>query len=511
MTRPWIFLLLPAVSACGGTSTVDACSSVAGTCLSVQVEGSSSLRFDTLSFHVVGGGFDVTKQTSPAKGGVVEPPVAAALIFDSPAASGNFSVEAVAELGGSPIASGFAPAVIVADHHQTVVLSLTAASGWPDLAMSVAEDMSKETDGGGGEPDLGGGDMPASVFVPTHVLASTIVAGAPDLVLSANPSTIDTTALTINGATSPYFVKQTSGGTTYAVLFTRAFSVQNQLVITGGAPLIVAARDVVTVTASINLNGSSVNSGPGALSTGVGIGSVGATFVNQERESSGGGGGSYGSLGGPGGTGDPTVIPAGASGVRYGNVFSDPLVGGSVGGAGGDTTTGGGGGGGALQISSPVSISIASTATINAGGGGGSGGGAGLSGGGGGGSGGELFFEAPTITNAGTLVANGGGGGGGGSGGSGGTPTTSGSDGNPGPGAAMGGTGGVPMGSNGGNGAAGPAGAFVDATPGSGVNSKGGGGGGGAGKIWLRYRSSSTPSLNSTRISPPAGIDTTFP
>ncbi len=341
-------------------------------------------------------------------------------------------------------------------------------------------------------------DGPTS-FVPIHVLAGTLMPGAPDLILSASPSTVDTSALTIDGATSPYFVRQ--GG--YAVLLAEAFAVQGPLVIQGASPLIVAASGRVTVTANIDLGASRGVAGPGANSTGAG--GAGTTFLGPDvRASSGGGGGSYGTPGSQGSTFNPTIIPAGYGGAPYGMTTADPLTGGSPGGNGGFRTGNvglGGGGGGALQISSAVSIRI--EASINAGGGGGGGGGEGSSGGGGGGAGGEILLEAPIIAISGTLAANGGGGGGGGSGDAG-PPGTNGQDGGTGPGRAMGGTGGIPQGCDGGAGSIGPAGGEQPAHC---INSKGGGGGGGAGWIWLRYRAATPPDLTGATITPPAGID----
>jgi hypothetical protein len=370
----------------------------------------------------------------------------------------------------------------------------------------------KSSNGGPPDADVDASippDVPAgpAAFKPVHVLAATLLAGAPDLVLSG-AGTIDTTALTINGATSAFFVRQDP----YAVLLAAAFSVQNPIKITGSAPLIVVATDRVTIDASIDLHAVGSAAGPGAATAGAGVGGAGSSFLVPnvgERESSGGGGGSYGSLGGPGGSSDTTHTPAGASGTRYGAQLTEPLIGGSPGGAGGFVTLGGGGGGGALQISSAVSITIA--ATINAGGGGGATGGTGLAGGSGGGAGGEILLEAPTITMMGSsaLVAAGGGGGGGGANGS--MPGSPGNDGPPGPGVASGGAGGVPQGSAGGAGAGGTTTAFAEAVAGGNPNSKAGGGGGGAGRIWLRYRASSPPTLRTDFISPPAGMDSTLP
>jgi len=380
----------------------------------------------------------------------------------------------------------------------------TAACGDPamsmphhDAAIEGVLDSTGMLDGG-----MDGGilDGPTS-FVPIHVLPATLLPGAPDLVLSASPSTIDTSMLTIDGATSPYFVRQ--GG--YAVLLAGAFAVQGPVVIKGSAPLIVAANGRVTVTANIALGAAHAVPGPGATSTGAG--GAGTTMLGFEvRASSGGGGGSYGTPGSQGSTYNATIIPAGHGGAVYGMSSGDPLIGGSPGGNGGFSIGAvglGGGGGGALQISSAISIRI--EASVNAGGGGGGGGLGGSTGGGGGGDGGEILLESPSITISGTLAANGGGGGGGGSGDAG-PPGTNGQDG--GASRAMGGTGGIPQGCNGGAGSIGPSGGEA---PDPCINSKGGGGGGGAVWIWLRYRTATPPDLTSANITPPASMDPALP
>lgn len=381
---------------------------------------------------------------------------------------------------------------------------LITACGYPPLPDGRAADASEV----GTADDAALPADAAAAFAPLHVLPATMMSGAPDLVLSTGPLLIDTTNLMISGAPSAYFVRQDS----YTVLFANTFSVQNNLVIMGASPLIVVASGKVTIGANISLNANGLARGPGAMVGGGGAGGPGATNVIVERESSGGGGGSYGTVGGLGGSMDATGTPPGSHGVVYGTDPDAPLVGGSPGGDGGFTSAPqglGGAGGGALQISSAVSIQI--SGTLNAGGGGGRGGGTGSSGGGGGGSGGEILLEAPVIlmTGTATLVANGGGGGGGGANGS--TSAGDGASGAPSPQIATGGSGGVPEGSPGGAGAAGVAGAFADAQPGGGANSKGGGGGGGAGRIWLRYRATTPPTLNGAQISPSPGLDPTLP
>lgn len=380
-----------------------------------------------------------------------------------------------------------------------LVVSGAAACGYPGLPEL-----------GGPEITLDGSVDGSAAFLPSHLLPQTLIASAPDLGLSATPTIIDTSALTINGVTSSYFVQQSE----YAVLFANIFSVTQPVTIQGTSPLIVVAYDHVIISASIDLGAKGPTSGPGALTSGPGGGGPGATFATPRR-ASGGGGGSYGTLGGSGGPPGDTATPAGSSGVIYGRQPDAPLVGGAPGGAGGyfigsGTFLGkGGGGGGALQISSRVSIDIGATAINAGGGGGGRARGTGC-GGGGGGAGGEIFIEAPLIMISGTLAANGGGGGPGASGNTS-DDGTDGLDGSPGASPAPGGNAGQPNGAPGGAGAAGTAGSFVEAQLGSSGASDWGGGGGGAGRIWLRYRAATPPDLRQAVISPPASLEPMLP
>jgi hypothetical protein len=361
---------------------------------------------------------------------------------------------------------------------------------------------------GGG---LFGGDARAgaAAFVPSHLVQGTVPSGGPDVTVTGNPTTIDTDHLTIDGKTSAYFVLRNG----YAVLSGNRVVLDHDVVIIGPRPLIIAAEGDVTVTASIDLSAHGSAPGPGAATFGAGEGGPGDTFITPggaARVSSGGGGGGHGSPGAAGGDSEGEIIPPGVGGMVYGAQLADRLIGGAPGGAGGDGGTAGGAGGGALQISSATSISITGP-HIAAGGGGGEGGGGSASGGAGAGAGGELFLEAPVLTIASTLAANGGGGGGGG--GEAGQPQggTDGSDGLIGAAPAPGGVGGIPMGSDGGAGAAGTSASFLGAQPGSGGNSNGGGGGGGAGRIWLRYEAATPPVTTGAVISPPATLDPTLP
>ncbi len=229
------------------------------------------------------------------------------------------------------------------------------------------------------------------------------------------------------------------------------------------------ARDLVTVAGGC---------GPGAT----------AKSVTGNNNDSGGGGGGGGGSGAAG----TTVTPSsgGVGGAACLATTLVPLVGGSGGGNGsksdGLVPGKGGGGGGAFQLTALDQITVSGTITM--GGGGGAGGVAGVmvgttgtansGGGGGGGAGGAILLEAPTLTIAGFLAANGGGGGGGGEGSAAGMP---GNNGNASTAPAIGGApaSGAGAGGNGGAGTTAP-------TTVTGATSNGGGGGGGVGAIYLR-------------------------
>lgn len=350
-------------------------------------------------------------------------------------------------------------------------------------------------------------------FAPLHVLPETLLKAGPQyLYLRGTPTIIDTTALTIDGVANPYFMRQGN----YAVLLTTTLTVASPVTLTGTSPLIIVAEEQVVISALIDASAIGRAPGPGASTSGAGAGGAGQSVLLAQRASSGGGGAGYGTVGAAGGTNNSTSYPAGAGGPTYGMGPADTLVGGARGGHGGFSLGSvgapgtGGAGGGALQISSALSIEIDAAGHLKASGGGGAGGYGGFVGGGGGGSGGELLLEAPQLTIAGKLTANGGGGGGGGAGCGG--CSTIGADGTDGLGSASpaaGGTGGIPQGSAGGAGASIPP--FASARPGTGMNSKGGGGGGGAGRIWLRFNAATPPIIMSATISPPHGTDSSLP
>jgi hypothetical protein len=223
---------------------------------------------------------------------------------------------------------------------------------------------------------------------------------------------------------------------------------------------------IILVLTTVDVQGTvSVTAGgyqAGAIFRGPGAGQFGPNGQNT----AGGGGASYCGIGGTGGVAGATVPPQ--AGSAYGDAKLNPLLPGS---AGSGTCGPASNGGGALQIVAGTSIAIRQYAVINAGG-------FSSSCGNSAGSGGAILLEAPTVTIAGHVVANGG---------AGSTPSAEGAnastDGNP----ALGGNAGVDGGlSVGGNGSS-----LTDVNGGNAVAGSDGnaGGGGGAGRIRINTMS----------------------
>jgi hypothetical protein len=307
-------------------------------------------------------------------------------------------------------------------------------------------------------------------------------------------------------------------GPELAVLRVRNFSLGS-----GGSIRGIGARPLVVIAESIMLEGvidvgsrHEERGAGGHIEGGTGIGSAGNHL--QTYSDSGAGGGSYGGTGARGGHArcQTECIPDRLlSGGNPGTAYNDALAklgGGSSGGRSWFTSQptacerkAPGAGGGAIQLYARTTIMIGASGGINAGGGGGRGGDQcnepyNFLAGHGGGSGGAIYLQSPTVTNAGTLAANGGGGGaGGGNNGDGGD----GNDGTLGTTAASGGSEAGSYSARGGNGATGGAGAEIGSEGPDQGNA--GGGGGGVGQIVIRYRANATAGVAS-----PAAQSSTF-
>lgn len=264
-------------------------------------------------------------------------------------------------------------------------------------------------------------DASAATIVPLHVPGE--VAGTGDVSIQSS-MTINTTDLSI-GSTLPAGVTFTAvvqtTGPEVAVLHVRTFTIGAPAVVRviGLRPLIVIASGKIEIVGILDAGAQRDTPGAGgyAIDAGPGKGGPG-THAGSFRDSGGGGGGfgTPGGMGGLGGFGCSPFALGGAAGVAYGNSTLTSLVGGAGGGTGYATSCPSlpaGAGGGAVQLSSATDILI--SGKLNAGGGGG---GAGLgnncvqiSAGSGGGSGGAIVLQAPSVSVAGVIAANGGAGG----------------------------------------------------------------------------------------------------
>jgi hypothetical protein len=296
---------------------------------------------------------------------------------------------------------------------------------------------------------------------------------------------------------------------TVNLIVVKSLTVQSlTCVVTGSGstslPLVIVSLSDVTLDMGAGLLGNSTLSesaaGPGAP---VGNDSMGAGSGGGAPGSTGGtgaGGGSYCGVGGTGGSG-------GAASTPYGSIDIRPLTGGSAG--GGSNGAPGGDGGGGIQIVAQRSITIAAGCFISVSGGGGANGHVGPQGsctwavGGGGGSGGAILLEAPTVTVAGALVANGAQGGGATSGQDGwdalpvSTATTPAASAMTTPVGGAGGAGTTPYGGSGQNG-------NLECADSNGYSS--GGGGGGVGRIRINT-SSGTAATTGATLSPDPSPD----
>lgn len=333
-------------------------------------------------------------------------------------------------------------------------------------------DGSPGLDAEGNRPDAG---VP---FAPSNIGPTSYRLDGSDFSIGLVTTTvIDTTNLTIDGATSPTFVADGN----IAVWSLHEVDISGTLEVKGTRALAIVASGAVNLTGSIEAYASSSTAGPGgAPPTGGGKGADG--LVSGDL-GSGGGGAGHATVGAAGAT---RAMSAGGAGGTAVNPTS-ALVGGAGGGNGGGFDKNGcsgkgsaGAGGGAVQISALGSITFGFPASIDVHGGGGLGGCSKGKGGGGGGAGGTIVLEsvgALTIPSNTTLGATGG------AGGAGGGDILDGADGQDGrlsaSAVASGGFGSQTGGGNGGN---------VGNPPTIGVSGGGGGGGGAMGRIVLRAR-----------------------
>ncbi|HEY4177109.1 MAG TPA: hypothetical protein VGM90_09770 [Kofleriaceae bacterium] len=183
-------------------------------------------------------------------------------------------------------------------------------------------------------------------------------------------------------------------------------AIADDVIPAGSRPLLLLARDSITVSGTLDLSNGGAGSGGACAAT-----INGTNGATNTVSASGGPGGSQSGVGGKGGA--QNGLQPIASNVNTG---IDKLRGGCPGGTGGNSGGAGGAGGGSVEMAAGRVISV--TGTIYAYGASGHGAAATAgqtAGGGGGGSGGLVLLEAPTLNvgPTGVILAHGGAGGGG--------------------------------------------------------------------------------------------------
>jgi hypothetical protein len=399
--------------------------------------------------------------------------------------------------------------------------TVTTSSNTPD-AGPVGDDDAASPPGDDGAappptPDAGGDASPASPDATVGVLGFTpsngidgALAGV-DLTMLVDIDVVNADEqLHVDCASMPGVgcVEKTvmqSDGSSIEVYIAKSWKVEpaGALNVTDKTPVVLVATGTINVLGRISARASEMGTVAGGFTGtddgtagGPGQGVVGLAYMDSVNTGIPGGGASFCGAGGAAGHATATN---GGPGKTYGSPTLVPLQGGS---AGGHASLFAGAGGGAVQLVSGTSITIAAGGVIALGGGGGSSGtdtgGYGASGGG---SGGAALLEAPTVTVAGIISANGGSGGGG----AGGMASPDSTDNaTPAPGGQVGTTG------AGGTGSAaatitGGAGGAGDAVGGS---YSPGAGGGGAGYIRINT-STGVATLTSGTLSPAAGTTCT--
>jgi len=239
--------------------------------------------------------------------------------------------------------------------------------------------------------------------------ATTLKPGALTILSDSCVYSTDNVTPRCNGSTQtpnePYTVTLKDGSQAVVYIFSSlTVGSGSSLWVEGSLPvifLVVGSVDIhgaIDVSADLYL-GDDYMAIPGQHPTGAGVGAYAAGGTSA------GGGGSFC---GSGGYGWPGSGAGTSPGQKYGTAELIPLTGGSAGGGDTDTDemtgTADGQGGGAIQISAGGQIVVESDGSINVNGSGG----VSNTPAAGAGSGGAILLEAPTVTVAGLLEANGG-------------------------------------------------------------------------------------------------------
>ena len=247
--------------------------------------------------------------------------------------------------------------------------------------------------GGGGDAGAGGGDGEGGLDNLSNVPADAIdYEGLSGITFSGG--SIDTSSGRVNGYRAEdlgfqYFkVDQAGGGPRLGVFVFENVEIPASAVVRvdGEHPLVLVARDRIDISGHLLAAVNGTTAAAGGFSC----------------TASGEGGGPGGGFATTGGGGSFCGVGAERSGTPYGTAELVPLIGGSSGGSARGSDDGGAGGG-AIQLVAGVQINVGIGGTVSVGGGGVS-----HFARAGGGSGGAILLEAPSVTMAGTLAANGG-------------------------------------------------------------------------------------------------------
>jgi hypothetical protein len=390
--------------------------------------------------------------------------------------------------------------------------SSSSTNNGPDGGTVMTPDAGDDgTDAGTRAPDASSPDATSSGDAGTGVLGFTpsngiaaALAGVdltmlPDIDVSNADEQLGVDCNSNSGCVAKTVVQ--SDGSSIQVYFAKSWKIEpaGALNVVDKVPVVIVALGAIDILGRLSLHASADQTVAGGFTGtvdgtagGPGEGGLGVERVESVDTGIAGGGAGFCGAGGPSGKATATN---GAAGKTYGTPTLVPLVGGSAGGRG---SLSAGGGGGAVELVAGTSITIASGGVVSAGGGAGyDGTDDGLYVASGGGSGGAVLIEAPLVTVAGTIAANGGAGGGGASG------TLSAHDAAESATAAVGGQVGTTGAGGNGSAAATIAGAAGGAGDALGGNFSPGGGGGGAG--YIRINTTAGSATVSGTLSPAAG------
>ncbi len=228
------FALVLIAAGCGGTKLVDPCAGQKGTCLAIQIEGSSTVsRIGGARVHVTGDALDYSQTVALTGGGSSTAlPVALAVLFPTAPPTTAIQVDIVGTSGGVDVGEGKTSATLTAGAHAKVNVTLGHLTG---------DDGGAPSEGDAGPADLS--------------LTGDLIGYAPLTVQLAGSGTgsISATGLTCSGTTCSGVYPVHSMVTLGAVPATNAtFGGWNGGGCVGTGSCVVTLDQSTTVTATFN-------------------------------------------------------------------------------------------------------------------------------------------------------------------------------------------------------------------------------------------------------------------